>query len=182
MKIAISGYVGVGKTTLAQELNKYMKEKHNINIELIIPSFKDIANSMGITLEEFQEIAKNNPNIDKEFDRYIKEEVKKHQHAIIATWLAIWTIPDADVKVFLTTDLEERIRRIMIRDGMDYEHAKKHILLRDKQNYERYLNVYNIDISRPFDVAHLIINTTYFTVEDEIALIEMVLYRKGLLK
>lgn len=181
MKIAISGYVGVGKTTLAQELSKYMLNKYNIKIELIIPSFKDIAASMQISLEEFQEIAKNNPNIDKEFDRYIKEQVDKRQHAIIATWLAIWTIKDADLKIFLTTDFEERIRRIMLRDNMDYESAKKHILLRDRQNYERYMSVYGIDISRPFDVAHIIINTTYFSVEDEISIIEMILNRKGLL-
>ncbi|MEM0356338.1 MAG: cytidylate kinase family protein [Candidatus Anstonellales archaeon] len=181
MKIAISGYVGVGKTTLAYELSNYILNRYGIKIELIIPSFKDIAASMGVTLEQFQEMAKNNPNIDKEFDRYIKEEVKKHKHAIIATWLAVWTIQDADLKIFLTTDFEERVRRIMNRDNMDYEAAKKHILLRDRQNYERYLDVYGIDISRPFDVAHLIINTTYFSVDDEIAIIETALRRKGLL-
>lgn len=182
MKIAISGYVGVGKTTLSQELSKYLKDRYGINAELVIPSFKDIAASKGMTLEEFQEIAMKDPNIDKEFDKYIKEMVKKHEHSIVGTWLAIWTIQDADLKIFLTTDIEVRIRRIMQRDGMDYETAKKHVLTRDRQNYERYLNVYGIDISRPFDVAHLIINTTYFNVDDEIAIIDTALHRRGLLK
>ncbi|MCS7122707.1 MAG: cytidylate kinase family protein [Candidatus Micrarchaeota archaeon] len=182
MKIAISGYVGVGKTTLSQELSRYLKEKYGIHAQLVIPSFKDIAASKGLSLEEFQEIASKDPNIDKEFDKYIKQMVQRYEHSIIGTWLAIWTIQDADLKIFLTTDLEVRIRRIMQRDGMDYETAKRHILIRDRQNYERYLNVYGIDISRPFDVAHLIINTTYFSVNDEIAIIDTALHRRGVLK
>jgi len=63
----------------------------------------------------------------------------------------------------------------MIRDHLSYEKAKESILYRDKQNYERYLNLYGIDISRPFDIADIIINTTNFTVDDEVAIIETAL-------
>jgi cytidylate kinase len=175
MKIAISGYVGTGKTTLAEALYKHFYLKYKIKFQLIIPSFKDLAKSKGISLEEFQEMAKNNPNIDKEFDDFIIKESEKYENTIISTWLAIWTIKDADLKIFLTTDLEQRIKRIMIRDHLSYEKAKESILYRDKQNYERYLNLYGIDISRPFDIADIIINTTNFTVDDEVAIIETAL-------
>ncbi|NPA22584.1 MAG: AAA family ATPase [Candidatus Micrarchaeota archaeon] len=181
MKIAISGYVGTGKTTLGLALSKYLKEKYNIDIEPITMTFKELAKKKGMTLEEFQLLAQKDPNIDKEFDKALLEKASQKPNAIVATWLAVWLFKDADLKIFLTTNLEERIRRLMERDNMSYEEAKEHILLRDKQNHDRYLKVYGIDISRPMDVAHLILDTAYYSVEDELKVIETTLKQKNLL-
>ncbi len=182
MKIAISGYVGTGKTTLAKALSQHLREKYGLEIEPVITTFKELAKKKGMTLEEFQLLAKQDPNIDKEFDKALLEKVSQREHSIVATWLAIWLIKDADIKVFLTTNLEERVRRLIERDGMTEEQAREHILLRDKQNQERYLKVYGIDISKPLDVANLVLDTGYYSVEEEIQLIEQSLKQKKLLK
>ncbi len=164
MKIAISGFSGSGKTSLAKELSIAT------GFDLIIPSFKELAKKKGISLMEFQELASKNPNIDKEFDEFIRNESSKKENCIVATWLAIWIV-EADVRVFLHSPLEQRAKRIAKRDGISFEEALSLTKKRDEQNYERYKKIYNINIKDFLSQADIVLNTSSLTLKEEVEVV-----------
>lgn len=163
MKIAISGLVGTGKTTAALEIQKLLKKKGK-DVEVIIPTFKDIAKEMGIDLMEYQRMAENDPNIDKLFDKRTGEMASKAKNAVIASWLAIWIIKDADLRVFLYAPLNTRAERISKRDGISLEDAKRHIVQREEENRKRYMSLYGIDIL-DYTIADVCINALQYDAE-----------------
>jgi len=177
MKIAISGFVGTGKTATAAKVKELLAEK-GIVAEVIIPTFKDIAKEKGIDLMEVQRMAEKDPSFDKVFDSQTLKMAAKAKNAIIASWLAVWIIKDADLKVFLYTPFEEKVRRIAERDGFNEAKAKKHIVEREEMNRKRYIKVYGIDIT-DYSAADVCINTSKFNVEGVARNIVSILEVKG---
>jgi cytidylate kinase len=163
MKIAISGFVGTGKTATAARVRELLAEK-GVEAEVIMPTFKDIAKERGIDLMEVQRMAEKDPSFDKVFDGQTLKMAAKAKNAIVASWLAIWIIKDADLKVFLYAPFEEKVRRIAARDGFNEEKAKRHIAEREEMNRKRYKKVYGIDIA-DYSAADVCINTSKFDVE-----------------
>jgi cytidylate kinase len=163
MKIAISGLVGTGKTTAALEVRKILDSKGK-NAEVIIPTFKDIAKEMGISLMDYQRMAENDPTIDKLFDKRTEEMASKPENAIVASWLAMWIIKDADLRVFLYAPLNTRAERISQRDGIGVEDAKRHIVEREEGNRKRYMSLYGIDIL-DYTIADVCINALQYDAE-----------------
>jgi cytidylate kinase len=177
MKIAISGLVGTGKTTAALEVQKLLKKKGK-KTEVIIPTFKDIAKEMGISLMDFQRMAEKDPTIDKLFDKKTVDMASKAKNAIIASWLAIWIIKDADLRVFLYGPLKVRAERIAKRDGISIEDAKRHIVEREEGNRKRYMSLYDIDIF-DYTTADICINTSQYDAEKVAEMIVSALETKG---
>jgi len=60
--------------------------------------------------------------------------------------------------------LEERIKRIMKRDNLTFEEAKKNILFREESNKRRFKQIYGYDIENLSDVD-ILINTSLFDIE-----------------
>jgi cytidylate kinase len=147
MIIAIAGLTGSGKNTLGEILAEKTK------MEIVCPTFKDLADKEGITLMEFQEKAAKDPKIDLKFDEVLKQKTKKGD-CIVTTWLGPWVV-DADLRVYVFAPLDVRAKRIAKRDDMTLEEATKHIKARDEQNRKRYLKVYGIDIcdTANFDIC-----------------------------
>ena len=138
MIIAISGLTGSGKNTLGELLAE------ELGYRLVSPTFKDLAAREGISLMEFQERAKDDPDIDKKFDAALKEQCAAGD-CVVTTWLGPWMV-DADLRIKLVAPVEVRADRIAKRDGMDLEEAVKHVKERDERNRERYKKLYGIDI------------------------------------
>jgi cytidylate kinase len=93
------------------------------------------------------------------------EEAKKG-NIVVEGHLACWLLKDiADIKIYVTAPLNERIKRLMEREGKSFEEAKKEILAREKSNKKRYMEIYgiNIDDLSPIDIM---INTALFGIED----------------
>ncbi|MDD5760240.1 MAG: cytidylate kinase family protein [Desulfobulbaceae bacterium] len=144
MIIAISGRTGSGKDTLGKELAK------RLGYPVVSPTFKDLAAREGISLMEFQKKAMDDPNIDRKFDDVLKEQVAAtNGRCVVTTWLGPWMI-NADLRVYVSVADDVRAERVAKRDGMSVPEAKKHLFARDKQNHERYMKVYGIDI---FDIS-----------------------------
>jgi cytidylate kinase len=163
MKIAISGFVGTGKTATAAKVKELLAKK-GITAKVIIPTFKDIAKEKGIGLMEVQRMAEKDPSFDKVFDAQTLKLAAKAKNAIVSSWLAIWIIKDADLKVFLYAPFDEKVRRVAARDGFNEEKAKRHIVEREEMNRKRYKKVYGIDIT-DYSAADVCINTSRFDVE-----------------
>ncbi|MCI0503162.1 cytidylate kinase family protein [Candidatus Micrarchaeota archaeon] len=138
MIIAISGLTGSGKNTLGELLAK------KLGYRLVCPTFKDLALIEGVPLMEFQERAKNDPDIDRKFDAALKEQAAAG-NCVVTTWLGAWMV-DADVRIKVKVADDIRAGRIAKRDGMTVTEAMQHIRARDGQNRSRYMKLYGIDI------------------------------------
>lgn len=137
MIIAISGLSGSGKNTLGEMLAK------ELGYKLVCPTFKDLAAAEGISLMAFQEKAAKDHDIDRKFDKVLREQAKGD--CVVTTWLGPWIV-DADVRMKVFASLDVRSGRLAKRDGMDEKSARRHILERDEGNRKRYMKVYGIDI------------------------------------
>ncbi len=147
MIIAVSGLGGSGKDTLGRALAK------ELGLSVVSPTFKTLAKEEGISLMEFQERAKGNPEIDRKFDDALKRESAKGD-CVVTTWLGPWMV-EADYRVWVIAPLKIRAGRLAKRDGLSFEDALAHLEKRDADNRERYLKVYGIDIGNleGFDLA-----------------------------
>ncbi|MCL6088866.1 MAG: cytidylate kinase family protein [Candidatus Marsarchaeota archaeon] len=109
------------------------------------PAFKTLAEREGITLMEFQEKAKADPDIDKKFDEALQAECAGGK-CVVSTWLGPWMAPGKPFRVWLDVEEETRAGRLARRDGMAPPQALAHIRKRDADNRARYKKVYGIDI------------------------------------
>lgn len=157
MRIAISGLTGVGKTTVAE----IVAEK--LNVAHITFSMKFMAEKMNISLIELQDLAKKDHNIDKKFDEIQLKEMERVKDFVISTWLGPW-LAKPELSVWLKTDNLIRFERISKRENMSLQKAKEYVLRKDEQNMDRYMTIYNIDIT-DHSMFDLELDTTELTPE-----------------
>ena len=138
--IAISGFAGSGKNTVGGEVAK------KLGWRLVEPTFKTLAEREGLTLMQFQEKAKKDPDIDKKFDAALREDCATGK-CVVSTWLGPWMAPGKPLRIWLDVKEETRAKRLTGRDKMTLEQALAHIQKRDSDNRERYKKVYGIDIN-----------------------------------
>jgi len=155
--IAVSGHHGSGRSTHAIRLAETFGLKY-ISSGTI---FRDMAKERGITLEEMSKLTEEDPHIDRLIDERAKEESKKRGVVIDAT-LAGWMTLEPDLRFFLTTPLEERVKRISEREKICIEDARRETIIRSKSERERFLEFYGIDIS-DLSIYDLVLNTNLFT-------------------
>jgi len=138
MIIAVTGLAGSGKNTFGAALAE------ELGLRVVCPTFKDLAKAEGVSLLEFQKMAHADPEIDKKFDKHLKEESTRG-NCVVTTWLGPWMV-DADFRIWVEAPLEVRAKRLAKREGMTDEEALEHTKKRDADNRERYLKLYDIDI------------------------------------
>jgi len=138
MIIAVSGLAGSGKNTFGAALAE------ELGLRVVCPTFKDLAKAEGVSLLEFQKMAHEDPEIDKKFDKHLKEESAKG-NCVVTTWLGPWMV-DADFRIWVDAPLEVRAGRLAEREGISPEEALEHTKKRDADNLERYLKLYDINI------------------------------------
>jgi len=158
--IAISGLPGSGKSTYA----KLLANHFNLRFMSVGDLFRRLAENQGVDFNNFHQIAEKQSEFDIQVDNIAKEEAKKG-NIVIEGHLACWTLKDiANLKIFLHAPLEERIKRIMKRDNLTFEEAKKNILFREESNKRRFKQIYGYDIENLSDVD-ILINTSLFDIE-----------------
>ncbi len=156
MKIAIFGFTGSGKTTVAKIVAKMLNLPH------ISPTFKDLAARRGMSVVEFQKLAEKDPDIDLEFDKALKEMAQRD--CVVSSWLGPWMV-EADIKIKLRASFEERVRRIRGREKLAEEKAKEYVREKDENNIKRYKSLYGINI-KDEEIFDLIIDTEGKTPEE----------------
>ena len=163
MIITLGGLPGSGKTTVARILADKLKMEY-INAGDI---FRNLAAKKGMTLEEFGFFAERNPNIDKAIDKKLLE-IARRDNVILEGRLAGIMLELADVealKVWLDAPLEVRVDRVSGRDEKSTEAALADTQMREKSEWDRYYNIYHVDI-RDLDVYNLVIQTKDRTPDD----------------
>ena len=154
--ITVSGLHGSGTSTQARRLAKALGLRY-VSAGLL---FRRIAEERGLTLEELSRLAEENPELDRMIDERTREEARRGGVVIDAA-LAGWMAGDADLKIFLTAPLEERVRRIARREGLSLEEAMRETLKRERSERERFKRYYGIDIN-DLSIYDVVLNTALF--------------------
>ena len=160
MIITVGGLAGTGTTTTAEGLS----EKLNIPYISAGSVFREMAAERGMTVLEFSEFAEGNDDIDKEIDRRQAEKAKLADNLIIEGRLSAYFVDNADIKLWLMTPFDVRSKRISQREEKSVEIAKDEIIIREKSEALRYMEIHNIDINN-MEIYDLIINTDSFNPE-----------------
>jgi len=162
--VAVSGKSGCGNTTVSRLLSE------RLGFSLVNYTFRNLAAERGVSLAEIIALAEN----DFSFDRIVdarQVELARAGHCVIGSRLAIWMVPDATLKVYLTGSAEIRARRILTREGGEYERILDFTRDRDGKDHERYRKIYGID-NNDYSFADLVINTERMLPEGIVDTIE----------
>ncbi|MCL2380937.1 MAG: cytidylate kinase family protein [Treponema sp.] len=151
-KIAISGKSGCGNTTVSRIVADVL------GCRFINFTFRSLAQERGLDFKEVLALASKDDWWDREVDTRQVELARGKGGCVLGSRLAIWMLPEADLKVFLAARHETRARRIQAREGGELEKIAEFTACRDKQDGERYMRIYNIDTNN-YSFADLVIDT-----------------------
>ena len=152
VKIAVSGKSGCGNTTVSHLLADTLK------LRFINFTFRSLAQERGLELKEIITLAAEDDSWDREVDTRQVELARQEGGCILGSRLAIWMLPEADLKVFLTARPETRAKRIQVREGESLKDILEFTSYRDRQDHERYLRIYKID-NDDYHFADIVIDT-----------------------
>lgn len=150
-RIAISGKSGCGNSTVSRIVGE------KLGLRVINYTFHDMAVEMGVSFERMCELAERDDRYDRELDRK-QVELAAAPGCVLGSRLAIWLLPDADLKVYLDGTPQIRAARIAQREGTGFADTLAQTIERDRRDRQRYLRLYSIDIDR-FEGADLVIDT-----------------------
>jgi cytidylate kinase len=152
VKIAISGKSGCGNTTVSRLV------ADSLELRFINFTFRGLAREKGLDLADVLALAAQDDFWDREVDSRQVSLAREEGGCVLGSRLAIWMLPEADLKVYLTASPETRAGRIKAREGGSLEKIAAFTAERDKQDRERYIRIYNID-NDDYSFADLIIDT-----------------------
>jgi len=152
--IAISGKSGCGNTTVSRLLAE------RLGYSLVNYTFRNLASERGVGLSDIIALAEDDYTYDRLVDAR-QVELARRGRCVIGSRLAIWMLPDAVLRVYLTAGLHARAERIMMREGGDEASVRAFTQDRDEKDHQRYRRIYGID-NNDFSFADLIFNTERF--------------------
>jgi len=159
IKIAVSGRSGCGNTTISKMTADIL------GLRFINFTFRSLANERGLDLVKILELAESDDSWDREVDTRQLALAREEGGCVLGSRLAIWMLKEADLKVYLKADPMVRAQRIVKREGGSLEEVAAFTAERDKQDRERYLNIYYID-NDDYSFADLIIDTDTITPQE----------------
>lgn len=158
VRIAISGLAGCGNTTACKNVAKTLK------LKVVNFTLRNLAEEMGMTLDEILDKRKDDPKYDYLLDRKQISLVSSEDDTILGSRLSSWLIY-ADLKVWLDASLRERAARIVEREEREYYEVLVETKKRDEEDIATYKKLYGIDIMK-HDEIDLTINTERFDANE----------------
>lgn len=144
MLITISGPPGAGTTTASRLVADRLGLDRLPGGEV----FRALAEESGMTLADFGEHARHNPEIDHELDRRLLERARAGG-CVIESRLAGWHVTRdglAAVRVWIDCDPDLRAGRVAVREGTTVEQARADNDARHALERQRYRDAYDIDL------------------------------------
>lgn len=157
VRIAISGRSGCGNTTVSRLLAEVL------DISFVNYTFRSLSDELRIPLSEIIEKAKTDDSFDRQVDTR-QVELARRSSCVLGSRLAVWMLPEADLKVYLTASPEVRSKRIQSREGGSLEDIQAFTAMRDSEDTRRYKELYDID-NTEYSFADLVIDTESKTPE-----------------
>jgi cytidylate kinase len=143
MLITVSGPPGSGKSTTAEALAKAFDLEHISGGDI----FRELARERGMTPVEFNELAEEEDQIDRDLDERLRSIAIDREDVLLESRLAGWLAAEhADLRIWLDAPLRTRAERIAERENKTRETARKETERREESEARRYYEYYNIDI------------------------------------
>ena len=112
--------------------------------------FRTEANRRGLSVEDLSAVAKGALDVDRALDALLRELMSaENSPEIIESRLSGWWAHQMGIdclRVWVAVSEEERAHRIQRREGGDFEDCLKRSRQRQKDDMERYLILYDIDL------------------------------------
>ncbi len=171
MLITISGDAGSGKSTLAKKLEAALSFPR-----LYVGGIRrQMAQEMGMTLEEFNTWSETNPDGDIPVDQRVVEEVKKLDNAIVEGRVMYHFLPES-IKIFVTVDTRVAAERVFnelsqddsrneANDLTSIEAVEQSLITRKASDDARYKKYYQIDVFNP-DNYDLVIDSSHLSIDE----------------
>ena len=166
-KITISGDLGSGKSTVAQELIENFGFKKFSTGEYQ----RKMADRMGMSTLELNQFAETHPEIDKEIDGKLSEEGRKDGNIIFDSRMA-WHFVEKSFKVYMKCDIDIAVKRVCEDENRgnveNYNcciEAEKLISNRRASELRRYMQKYGVDIL-DFNNYDLVIDSSTESPQD----------------
>jgi cytidylate kinase len=155
MLITISGPPGSGKSTAATRLATRLDFEHVSGGDI----FRDLAAERDLTLAEFNALAEDDDQIDRDLDRRLRTIATERDDLVLESRLAGWMAGDhADLRYWLDAPLDVRAARIADREDKAVATAREETATREDSEAGRYREYYGIDIA-DLTIYDLVLNT-----------------------
>ena len=146
MKLAISGDIGSGKSTLC----KILSEELGFPIVSIGKLNREKAESLNMSISDFSNYMLSHPEIEEEFDNAQKAYENSDENVIIDSRLGFHFVPSA-ISIYLKVSTYDAALRIFKekREKEKYETKADCMIAIDsraKSERQRYWNKYRVDI------------------------------------
>ena len=165
--IAVSGPPGSGKTTYARRLAGDLGLQY-YSAGMI---FREVARERGVSVEELNRIAAEDPSIDLEIDSRTLE-IGCRGGVVLEGHLVAWVLGGvADVRIYVTAPLEVRIKRIAMRENRPLTDVYRETVAREYMHWRRFLDYYGIDVNN-LQIFNLVLDTEPLSVEEAYAVIK----------
>ncbi|MFB6090513.1 MAG: (d)CMP kinase [Halobellus sp.] len=162
MLLTVSGPPGAGKSTTVTALAEVFDLEHVSGGDI----FRELAAERGMTAVEFNQLAEDDDQIDRDLDRRLRTIALERDDVLLESRLAGWLAGDAaDLRLWLDAPIEVRAARIAEREGKSAEQALEETRTREKSEALRYQEYYNVDIS-DLSIYDIALNTARWSQED----------------
>ncbi len=176
LSIVISGWPAVGKTTIAENLARDFNLKlwNGGDILKMMAHDRGYSSSLSHDWWDTEEAANfmnersNNPNFDREVDNRLIELLNEG-NVVITSYTLPW-IANATINFWLQGSVDNRSKRMSMRDNIDIDSAKKIVQRRDFENKLIYKKLYQFEFGEKLDVFDFAMNTDILTLESLILL------------
>ena len=155
MLLTVSGPPGSGKSTNAAAVAEAFDLDHVSGGDI----FRDLAAERGLSPVEFNELAEEDDQIDRDLDARLRDIAVEEDELVLESRLAGWLAGDhADLKIWLDAPRAVRAERIADREEKPVDVAREETRRREDSEQKRYREYYNIEIA-DLGIYDLTVNT-----------------------
>jgi len=171
ISVVISGWPAVGKTTIAENIAKDFNLKlwNGGDILKMMAYERGYSSSLNHDwwdTEEaiaFMKERNNDPNFDRDVDSRLIGLVNGG-NVVITSYTLPW-ISDATVNFWLQGSVDNRAKRLAMRDKISIPEAKRIVLRRDNENKLIYKRIYDFSFGENLDVFDFALNTDLLSLD-----------------
>ena len=144
MLITVSGPPGSGKSTNADAVAEAFDLEHVSGGDI----FRELAAERGYTPVEFNELAEDEDEIDRDLDARLRAVAAERDDVVLESRLAGWLAAEyADIRVWLDAPLSVRAERIAAREDKPVGVARTETERREHSEAKRYRELYDVDVA-----------------------------------
>lgn len=157
LTVTVGGLPGTGTSTLCRLLEIEFRLPHIYAGQI----FREEAVHRGLTLAQFNELSQHDPAIDEALDERQLDYLRQGGLVLegrLSGWLA-HRYGIRAFKIWLVCSIDERVRRLVERDGGDSDTQRRMMEDRESRERDRYRRYYGVDLDDT-SVYDLVVDST----------------------